>query len=457
MNELIALALRRAGVNTLAEFQALQGLPQTGEADPETQLALEPYLLGFRTIRIQPGDTYWELAARYGTTSQAIATANPSLDPERLPVGAPMRVPLGFPVVPTDVPMTSNLCSLCIRGLVGRYPGLCRMEALTTTAFGRPVEALTMGSGQRRVLYTAAHHANEWITATLLLAFAEDLAKAAIAGAVIGGYPGRELLEVATIHMVPMVDPDGVDLVTGALPADSGDYAFARSLASYYPSIPFPNGWKANLLGIDLNLNYPAGWETAREIKFEQGFTRPGPRDYVGRAPLDQRETQALARYTQTLNPALVLAYHSQGEVIYWQFQDIYVPGARELGEKLKHLRQVVEEEQEHELNADGFLQLGKGGGHGPQIPDGPAHLGLGQAQTEVVIGLQQDALRLHQPLAQGPVGGLAKVAAFGVLQMGPACGQGDFHIGDGCAGEDPQVGLFPEMGENQPLPGECL
>ena len=29
-----------------------------------------------------------------------------------------------------------------------------------------------------------------------------------------------------------------------------------------------------------------------------------------------------------------------------------------ELGQKLKHLRQVVEEEQEHELNADGFLQL---------------------------------------------------------------------------------------------------
>ena len=82
MNELIALALRRAGVNTLAEFQALQGLPQTGEADPETQLALEPYLLGYRTIRIQPGDTYWELAARYGTTPQAIATAytvSPSL------------------------------------------------------------------------------------------------------------------------------------------------------------------------------------------------------------------------------------------------------------------------------------------------------------------------------------------------------------------------------------------
>ena len=195
MNELIALALRRAGVNTLAEFQALQGLPQTGEADPETQLALEPYLLGFRTIRIQPGDTYWELAARYGTTSQAIATANPSLDPERLPVGAPMRVPLGFPVVPTDVPMTSNLCSLCIRGLVGRYPGLCRMEALTTTAFGRPVEALTMGSGQRRVLYTAAHHANEWICTPLLLKFTEELSAAFASGGRIFSQSAAELLD----------------------------------------------------------------------------------------------------------------------------------------------------------------------------------------------------------------------------------------------------------------------
>ena len=139
MNELIALALRRAGVNTLAEFQASRGCPKTGEADPETQLALEPYLLGFRTIRIQPGDTYWELAARYGTTSQAIATANPSLDPERLPVGAPHAGAPGLPCGP-------NRCAHDLEPVQPVYPRpggpvsrLCRMEALTTTAFGRPV------------------------------------------------------------------------------------------------------------------------------------------------------------------------------------------------------------------------------------------------------------------------------------------------------------------------------
>ena len=97
---------------------------------------------------------------------------------------------------------------------------------------------------------------------------------------------------------------------------------------------------------------------------------------------------------------------------------------------------------------------MGEGGGHGPQISNGAAHLGLGKAQAEPIVGFQQNALRLHQPLAQGPVGGLPEVAAFGVLQMGPASSQSNFHIGDGRAGEHAQVGLFLEMGENQPLPG---
>ena len=86
---------------------------------------------------------------------------------------------------------------------------------------------------------------------------------------------------------------------------------------------------------MDLNLQFPAGWLRAREIKFSQGYSRPAPRDYVGRAPLSQRESRALAGYTEYIDPALVLAYHTQGEEIYWSFLDYEVPGARELGERL--------------------------------------------------------------------------------------------------------------------------
>ncbi len=240
-------------------------------------------------------------------------------------------------IVPTDVPMTYGLCQETIGKIVEAYP-VCGRRSIGTTAFGRELEALSIGSGGRTVLFSAAHHANEWITAPVLLKFAEELSRAIMEGGSVYGIPGRLFELNCQIFLVPMVDPDGVDLVTGAIPEGSLEWEKARSLADNYPNIPFPNGWKANLLGVDLNLQYPAGWLQAREIKFSQGYTKPGPRDYVGKAPLAQRESRAMAEFTRYLDPALTLAYHTQGETIYWKYDDIEVPGARALGEEFARL-----------------------------------------------------------------------------------------------------------------------
>ncbi len=227
--------------------------------------------------------------------------------------------------------MTPERVGELIGALTAAYPFL-RSETLASTEFGRPIYALSIGSGPRRVLYSAAHHANEWLTATVLLKFLEDYAEAIQNDGSIGGESARDLAAQSTIYLVPMVNPDGVALVTGE--TNEEETARARELAEGYPGIPFPEGWKANLNGVDLNLQYPAGWLQAREIKFTQGFTRPGPRDYVGRFPLSQIEVQALADYTQRIDPALVIAWHSQGQVIYWQYGGIEVSGARELAER---------------------------------------------------------------------------------------------------------------------------
>ena len=257
-------------------------------------------------------------------------------------------------IVPTNVPITSQLCEETILALTARYP-FCRSEELATTAFGRKIRTLVIGNGPRKVIYSAAHHANEWITTPVILKFVEDFAEALENGGDIGGVNARTLADTATIYTVPMVDPDGVDLVVGAIQPWQLQYEAARMLAENYPNIPFPNGWKANLLGVDLNLQYPAGWLMAREIKFSQGFTRPGPRDYVGRAPLNQLESRALAGYTEFIDPALVLAYHSQGKVIYWQFRDIPVPGARELGERFAQVSGYALEDTPEESAYAGY------------------------------------------------------------------------------------------------------
>ena len=238
-------------------------------------------------------------------------------------------------IVRTDIPMTSQLNEETILKLVETYPFL-RTELLTTTAFGRPVRSVVIGNGERKVLYSGSHHANEWITTPLLLKFVEELAEAVQSGGRLFGVNAQNIVNAATIYVVPMVDPDGVDLVTGAIQPGTLEYETANRIADNFPNIPFPDGWKANLLGVDLNLQYPAGWLQAREIKFSQGYNKPAPRDYVGRAPLNQRESIALADYTEAINPILVLAYHTQGKVIYWQFRVVGEEFARLSGYSLE-------------------------------------------------------------------------------------------------------------------------
>ena len=163
--------------------------------------------------------------------------------------------------------------------------------------------------------------------------YIETLLHADAAGETVFGYPAEDILFRAALTLVPLVDPDGVDLVTGALPEGEAKER-AAAIAADFPAIPYPDGWKANIAGVDLNLQYPAGWDTARAIKFAQGYDRPAPRDYVGDAPLTAPESAALAAFTEALDPALVLAYHTQGNVIYWKYLNFEPEGSRALAEQ---------------------------------------------------------------------------------------------------------------------------
>ena len=343
--QLLQLALNRAGYGPLVQdgifgpltqqavrrFQGAQKILVDGIVGRDTHRALLPWYTGSLHYRIRPGDTFYNLAERFGTTAEAIALANPEAQPENLQVGGTLTIPLPFPVVPTDISYCAALVSFCIRGLQMRYPFITTGD-IGQSVMGKPIWYLKLGSGENQVLYNAEHHANEWITTPLLLKFAEDLAAAYAGGENIFDYSAAKLLDYSAVTLIPAVNPDGLDLVTGEL--EQGEfYKGAVNIADDWPNIPFPAGWKANIRGTDLNLQYPAGWEEAKKNKYAQGVRGPAPLDYVGLAPLSAPESRAMYDYTLALSPRLTLSYHTQGGEIYWRYGECEPEGARKIGE----------------------------------------------------------------------------------------------------------------------------
>ena len=321
--------------NAVMRFQEAYGLIADGIAGRTTWNALSPYVNGYEVHTIAGGDTLFAIARRFSATINGIIAANPGINVYNLRIGQKIIVPFDA-VVPTDISYSYTILEMNIRALEMVYPFL-ETGSIGHSALCKKIPYVKIGNGAKEVFFNASFHANEWITTPVLMKFIENYASAYVNQQSIYGHDAKTMYQNTSIYIVPMVNPDGVDLITGAVQAGSADYARAEAIAAQYPSIPFPQGWKANANGIDLNLQFPANWEQARDIKFAQGFTGPAPRDYVGPAPLAAAEALAVYRFTLAHNFRLALAYHTQGRVIFWQYLDYLPQHSYSIGRQFAH------------------------------------------------------------------------------------------------------------------------
>ncbi len=168
--------------------------------------------------------------------------------------------------------------------------------------------------------WNGAFHANEWITTPLLMKTVEDIAMSISSGRLFRGRDMRTLLAHKSIWIVPMVNPDGVELVLNGF---TPEHPFAQELNVWNGGSRDFSQWKANIRGVDLNDQFPAYWD--EEVARRQ-VHKPCGRDYPGRAPLTEPEAQAMATFTLCQPFSLVISLHTQGKEIYWNYREMEPP-----------------------------------------------------------------------------------------------------------------------------------
>jgi len=238
-------------------------------------------------------------------------------------------------IVATNINYTYNVMEANIQELQRRYPFL-EVGIAGQSILGRNLYYLKLGSGPNQVFYNASHHSLEWITTVLLMKFSENFLQAYVQNRSIRGYSIRKIWDMSSIYIMPMVNPDGIDLVLNGLQRNNPFYE--QLILWNRGSTDFSKTWQANNRGVDLNHNYDASWQLSKQAELAYGISGPGPTRYSGPYPESEPESKAVADFTRAHDFQLILAYHSQGEVIYWDYQGLAGPQAQEIAKQFSNV-----------------------------------------------------------------------------------------------------------------------
>ncbi len=192
--------------------------------------------------------------------------------------------------------------------LLQQYPQLVALDSIGASEEGRNIPVMRIGSpdAQYHILLQGAIHGREHMTAWLLMAMADY-------------WLDHDLLSYGDVcyHIIPMSNPDGVMISqTSTLNSFQQDI-YNRDKRKGYTTHGYSHYarlWKANAMGVDINRNFPSGWDNLH------GYYYPSAMLFRGKEPFSSAEAAALRDYTLSYPFDLTISYHAAGSVIYYRY-----------------------------------------------------------------------------------------------------------------------------------------
>lgn len=188
------------------------------------------------------------------------------------------------------------------------------------SVMNKDIPCLKIGNGSKKLLLSGAYHGLEYLTSAFLMRFLSNYALK-----IKENDPEAEKLFFnVALYIVPMVNPDGVDIAINGLDITN---PYHRELISMVGIHSFNSVWQANARGVDINHNYDANWQMVME--------RPSPSKYGGDYAESEPETKAIVDFVRKENFDMLLAFHSQGREIYYDFDGMTGKRSEEIAKKL--------------------------------------------------------------------------------------------------------------------------
>ena len=206
-------------------------------------------------------------------------------------------------------------------GILARiFPEIIQIDSLGKTEDQRELYHFYIGSANapKKILIFGGIHGREYMTSQLIM---EQTTEFLMKLCRTQDKEYAKILEGKAIHVVPMVNPDGVTISQrGAMGIKNPDLKIlveeiALREGGRHPQGSYFHRWKANAKGVDLNRNFDALWETC-----EDAVQEPSRENYKGPKPESEIESRALAELTRREEFQRTISYHSSGAVIYWDF-----------------------------------------------------------------------------------------------------------------------------------------
>lgn len=194
------------------------------------------------------------------------------------------------------------------------YPSELNLISIGKTTFERDIPAIKLGSGKKNVIFIGSHHGREWLTTNILMEMLEVYTHAYHKKESLYGYD-TSILDDVSIWFVPMLNPDGVTIQQEG--PEGFPFSYREMLMEMNENDLNFKKWKANGVGIDLNRQYPAGWN---RITGDSPYV--SYHYYKGTKPVEADEVSALVRFTYEIDPSIAVSYHSSGRVLYWYYNN---------------------------------------------------------------------------------------------------------------------------------------